>query len=149
MAYPDPDVLIVVSPQSQRVGEIRLYFNYAAGGPQLTGYTEEEARMLDRAINIADPRYGDDPEGAMKLLREQGFHLYGKLYKRTMSIAEASIQLNLSRQRIQQLISDGRLSTEIDTDKHSIVPYRIYVSSIWRFEQQERPAHRPRKETSI
>lgn len=151
MAYPQPDVLVVVSPQSQRVGEIRLFYNHAEGGPQHVGYSQEEQQSLNYAINVADPRYGDDPEAAMKYLQEEGFKLYGKLYRRTMSIAETAIQLNLSRQRVQQLISDNRLAVEKEKDEANkpVVPYRIYASSIWQLEQQERPAHRPRIVTHV
>ena len=138
MAYPDENKTYVMAPTSLRMADIRILHGMVSS--TFEGLTQEEVRDFERACNIADPRYGDNPEGAMDYLKEQGWRIFGTLRKRTMTTADVADQLGISVRRVQALINDRQLPAE----KHGR-DYVVYASDVEEFSQRERPAHRPTK----
>jgi hypothetical protein len=78
MAYPIPNNIFVTSPTTQRTEEIRLLDSIASGG--FDGYTSEEGEQFLEAKNIADPRYGNNPTGAIEYLKSKGWLVHGKFH---------------------------------------------------------------------
>ena len=136
MAYPNPNTITVQAPTSKRVAEIRLLYSMASGA--FEGFTSDEARQFEMAKNIADPRYGNNPEGAVNFLIEHGWEVFGALRKRTMTTIETANHLGVTVRRVQALIENGQLTAE----KHGR-DYVLFYSDVEEFAQKERPSHRP------
>lgn len=134
MAYPEPNTIIIIAPKSEKVVEIRLLDSMASG--VYDGLTEDEAKQFDTAKNIADPRYGDNPEGAMNYLREHAWIIYGKIRKRLLTTQQAADYLGISVRRVQQFIAEERLPFESGG---------IPISAVSAFSKEERPSHRPKQ----
>jgi hypothetical protein len=79
MAYPIPNNILATSPVTFKTAEIRLLDDgFASGG--YDGLNRDEAEQFDRAKNIADPRYGNDPNGAIEYLKENKWLVWGKFH---------------------------------------------------------------------
>jgi excisionase family DNA binding protein len=137
-----PDAIFAKSPQSQRVAEFRLLDTIASGA--YDGLNRAETDQFEHAISVADPRYGDDPEAACKLLKEQGWIVYGTLKRRYLTAKQAADALGVNDSRIRQFILENRLAATKDGQGHHAIPW----SAIIAFQQVERPTGRPAKSTS-